>query len=340
MKKLIFSDIHFGKSGNSQIKNKDCLEFVQFVCQYCRQQNDIDEIIFMGDWFDNRDSINVHTLHYSNMALKELTSLNIPIQFIVGNHDLFLKNSREITSLLVAKEFKNINVIDKPYFDGTDLYVPWLVGDEKLPLLIQEFNPRYVYGHFEIPSFHFNKTVIYDGVFNENEYKSQNLKKIFSGHFHVKEDKGNIIYIGNTHCLDMGDCDDEINKGITILDTDEDEYYQIPWADAPTYRKMNISQLLGYEDNFLKDLKKIYLQIVLDTNFADQKEEYREKLTSQYDIRNISFQASWFEDATQEVEDIEVKDFANVESLVIQYIKQMDTEVIRTERLVELFNMV
>ena len=46
------------------------------------------------------------------------------------------------------------------------------------------------------------------------------------------------------------------------------------------------------------------------------------------------------QDATQEVEDIEVKDFSNIETLVVQYIKQIDTESIRVDRLIELFNMV
>ena len=338
--KLLFSDIHFGKSNNSQIKNQDCLDFIKFTCDYVKEYKEVDEIIFLGDWFDNRDSINVSTLYYSSKALELLNSLDIPVKFIVGNHDLFLKNSRDITSLLVAKEYKNIEVIDSPKFDGKDLYVPWLVGEEKLPLLIQQYNPRYVYGHFEIPSFKFNQQVVYEGIFNPNEYKCANLKRIFSGHFHTKNSHDGIFYLGNTHCLDMSDVNDENNKGITLLNVDTDEVSQVAWKEGPTYRKINISQLLDHEDEYLKDLHKIYLNIVLDINFNDKKEEYREQLKEKYDIRNIGYQAQWFEDATQEVEDIEVKDFSNIETLVVQYIKQIDTESIRVDRLIELFNMV
>lgn len=339
MKKLMFTDIHWGKTNNSQLKNQDCLEFIDALYDYA-SNNPIDEIVFLGDWFDNRDSINVQTLHYSSKGLKKLNALNIPIKFIVGNHDLFLKNSRDITSMLVAEEYNNIDVIMTPTLIGEDLYCPWLVGDEKLPILLKQYNPRYVFGHFEIPSFKFNKQVVYDGVFNEEEYTSINLKKIFSGHFHLYQDRGNICYIGNTHCLDMSDSEDEDNKGFVILDTDTGNYERVCWKNAPVYRKINISQLLNNEDKFLGNLHKLYLNIVLDINFNDKKEEYREQLKEKYDIRNISYQAQWFEDVSQEVDDVEVKDFSNVETLVVQYIKQIDTDSVRVSRLIELFNMV
>lgn len=341
MKYLMFSDIHWGKTNNSQLKNQDCLDFIEFVCNYT-ENNPIDQIIFLGDWFDNRDSINVQTLYYSSKGLEKLNSISkkTPIKFIVGNHDLFLKNSRDITSLLVAKEFTNIQVISEPTMIGEDLYCPWLVGDEKLPLLIKQYNPRYVFGHFELPSFKFNQFVTYEGIFNAEDYKSDKLKKIFSGHFHTANGHDGIYYIGSTHSLDMSDVDDESNKGITILDTDTSETIQVPWDNAPIYRKINISQLLDREDEYLSGLHKIYLNIVLDINFNDKKEEYREQLKEKYDIRNISYQAQWFEDATQEVEDVEVKDFSNVETLVVQYIKQIETESVRVDRLIELFNSI
>jgi len=335
MKKILFGDIHWGVSGDSSVKNEDCLEFIRFLTVYATK-NKIDEIDFLGDWFEHRDEINVSTLKYSNEGLKLLNDLGVPVRFITGNHDLFYKENRNVTSLLVAEEFKNITIINEPTMIGKNLYVPWLCGEEKLPLLLQQYNPEYVFSHLEVPTFHFNKQVVHRGTFNEQEYKCSNLKKIFTGHFHLREDRATVCYIGNTHSTTMSDCDDEMNKGFCVLDTETGKYTFESWKEAPCYRKINISQLEGNEDSYLKDLHKIYLNVVLDKEFKDQ-DSYREKLKEKYDMRNIGYTASWFEDVQQEVENIEVTNYGNVDNLVESYILQIDTESVKVEKLAKMY---
>ena len=106
--KLLESDIHFGKSNNSQIKNQDCLDFIKFTCDYVKEHKEVDEIIFLGDWFDNRDSINVSTLYYSSKALdlpyyRELNTRNqyklITTNFYTYYADMLSETDKEFVDI-------------------------------------------------------------------------------------------------------------------------------------------------------------------------------------------------------------------------------------------------
>ena len=137
MKKLyksaIFTDIHFGRKNNGLQHNEDCTNFIDWFCTQV-VANKCDHVLFLGDWYENRSSLNISTLAYSHAAAKKLNELNIPIFFCIGNHDLYQRHTRDIYSTVTFSEFTNFNLIDKPTTvscigDGA-LIVPFLFHDE------------------------------------------------------------------------------------------------------------------------------------------------------------------------------------------------------------------
>lgn len=58
---------------------------MRYIEWFCKEtiKNGCDSIIFLGDWFENRNSINILTFNNSLSALRKLNSLNIPIFFII-----------------------------------------------------------------------------------------------------------------------------------------------------------------------------------------------------------------------------------------------------------------
>lgn len=247
-KAAVFTDIHFGKKSDSQAHNKDCLEFIDWFCSKAKEEN-ADKVIFMGDWHDNRSRLRSDTLWYSTQALSKLISLGLPIFFIIGNHDIFFKNSRDIHSFPFFKhlqENNNIILVDEILETGNVMLCPWLIGDEFV--IPPDSDAKYIFGHFEFPLFLANE--MYEmpdrgGIHINHFHKNHNW--IFSGHFHKRQTKINehgvpITYIGNAFPHDFNDVGDT-DRGMMILEWDKEPVYY-NWPNAPKYVRTKISTLL------------------------------------------------------------------------------------------------
>jgi DNA repair exonuclease SbcCD nuclease subunit len=177
MKSVLFTDIHFGRKQNSDIHNTDCVNFVKFMVDYINQHQDIDNIIFLGDWFENRSSVNILTLNYSYTAAGIINSLNIPVYFIVGNHDLYTRHNRDVFSTIFFHEFDNFHVIRentviKDIGNGI-LLSPFLFHNEYEHLQKYKNIPVW-FGHYEFNGF----IVTGDSVRYSGGPEPTNFKKI------------------------------------------------------------------------------------------------------------------------------------------------------------------
>ena len=151
-KVAMFTDIHFGKHGNSNVHNQDCIDFVKWFIEDIKSKN-ITHIVFMGDWFENRSAINISTLDYSHEALSLLNKVDLPILFCVGNHDLYKRNSRDIHSVRIFETHTNIQIIDNLTVIDNCLFSPYLFHDE-YEQLAKYINCHAWFGHFEFQGFY------------------------------------------------------------------------------------------------------------------------------------------------------------------------------------------
>lgn len=240
---LQFSDIHFGKKNNSIVHNQDCLDFVDFVIANVKKDPEIDAVAFLGDWFENRNAINVMTLDAADRAADKLDELGIPIFFDIGNHDLYHRHTRVIYSPKPFKDKKNFIIVDHFLVANERfLFTPFLFHDE-YPQMVQ-FNGKtdYAFGHFEFKNF------VLTGTSNIMEKGPEHtmfgdFTYIFSGHYHKRQIKDNTIYIGNTFPMDYGDVGDK-NRGVCILDTRTNDVKFVDWPKCPMYFRVNLSTLL------------------------------------------------------------------------------------------------
>ena len=79
-KAAVFTDIHFGLKSNSTQHNDDCLNFVKWATAKAKEEG-CETAMFLGDWHNNRASINIVTLNYSLRDRKStrLNSSHIPL---------------------------------------------------------------------------------------------------------------------------------------------------------------------------------------------------------------------------------------------------------------------
>ena len=176
-----FTDIHFGLKSNSSTHNQDCEDFVDWYIAKAKEEG-CDVGIFMGDWHHNRNSLNITTMDYSLRALEKLGQAFDKFYFFPGNHDLYYKDKRDIHSVEFGKYIPGVTVVHEPTTIGNVTLCPWLVGDEWKS--IGKKGGKYIFGHFELPSFFMNAMVQMPdhGEIALDSFKGYELG--FSGHFH------------------------------------------------------------------------------------------------------------------------------------------------------------
>jgi len=129
----IFTDIHFGIHGNSDDYFEVCSKFVDFFTKYVKT-NKIEHVVFAGDWFDSRNTINAKILYGATKCMKKIASCCDTFDMIVGNHDTYEKSSLIPNSVDIYNGLdKRVRVHSKPFtmeYDGGKkiLLMPWLVG--------------------------------------------------------------------------------------------------------------------------------------------------------------------------------------------------------------------
>ena len=155
-KAAVFGDIHFGMRNNSQEHNDNCSDYVDWFIKTAKEHG-CEVCIFVGDWHHIRSNINVATLNYSIENLKKIDEAFDHSYFIVGNHDLYYKNSRELNSLPYTTLFKNISLYSELTEIGGVTFLPWLVNDEWVT--VSDLESKYLFGHLELPRFKMNAMV-------------------------------------------------------------------------------------------------------------------------------------------------------------------------------------
>lgn len=331
-----FSDIHFGRKNNAETHNQDCLDFIVWLVDKVRADPTIDHINFLGDWNEHRNSINGLTLDYSYRAAKLLDSLGIPVFFIVGNHDLYFRNNRNIFTTIPFESLNNFRIISEltvveEMGDKGAIYSPFLFESE-FPTLLNYIEYPVVWGHLEFAGF----VVTGDTIIKEHGpdhllYKS--FKRIFTGHYHKRQRKGNISYIGSTHPMDYSDAGD-IARGMCVYDYDTDTETYIDWKDCPTYTHCNLSDIIASPDSVLKAKGTVKAYIDVDLGHA-QAIELKEKLIKTYSLRELVFEENKTQSLDGDTATEEELQLESIDALIKHKLKSVNVEGIDPDLLVK-----
>lgn len=285
-KVAMFTDIHFGKKNNSILHNQDCLDFVKWFCDEVRKEGNVTHVMFLGDWFENRNAVNILTLDFARDAVEELNKLGVPIYIIIGNHDLYHRESRKVYSTKVFEEFNNVVLVNEPtVVDKQFLICPYLFKKE-YPELAKYNHLPYWMGHFEFRNFVVTGT---DRRMDHGPDHTQftGPKFIFSGHFHKRQANDNVVYIGNTFPMDYGDQGDD-ERGLCFLNTDTDKVEFLNWDDCPKYRKIKLSSVLDGNVDFPP---KCRVRCLIDVDIAySDAQSLREEMVKAMGLREFSLE--------------------------------------------------
>lgn len=317
-KAAVFTDIHFGLKSNSKTHNDDCVEFVDWFIETAKA-NECETAIFCGDWNHNRNSINITTMNAGLECLERLGKSFDKTIFFPGNHDLYYKDRRDMNSVAFGKHVPGITMVTEPIVIDEVALIPWLVGEEWRNL--KKIKSRYMFGHFELPLFYMNAMVQMPDHGELQVDDLANNEYVFTGHFHKRQAKGNVHYIGNAFPHNFADTwDDE--RGMMILEWGGTPQY-INWPNMPKYRNIKLSRLIDDMDNICKD--KMHLRVALDIDISFEEANFiKETVMSRYSIRECTLIPEKKElDITSS---IEITNFESVDQIVTNQIVNIESD--------------
>ena len=326
----IFTDIHYGLKNNSLTHLQDCESFVDWFIDLAKTKN-CETGMFLGDWHHHRASINLQTLNFSLRSLEKLSAAFDQFYFLPGNHDLYYRDRRDIHGAEWARHLPNIHVVNDWFTDGDVTIVPWLVGDDHKR--IQKITSKYVFGHFELPHFKMNAMVEMPdtGEVNVNDFKG--VERVFSGHFHLRQQQGNVTYIGNAFPHNFSDAGDE-QRGATILDWDGTTEFHA-WEQQPTYRVVDLSALIDHADQILKPNQ--HVRVNLDINVSYEEANFiKETFVNGYGIREISLLPK-ARNQDHENEYNETVVFHSVDQIITEQLTNIDSEFYNKQLLLQIY---
>jgi DNA repair exonuclease SbcCD nuclease subunit len=281
-KVAVCTDIHFGLKSNSLTHNQDCEQFIDWFIETAKAQG-CETGMFLGDWHHHRASINLQTLSFSLRSLEKLSAAFDRFFFIPGNHDLYYRDKRDIHGAEWAKHLPNITVCNDWFQEGDVVIAPWLVGDDykKIPKL----RAKYVFGHFELPHFKMNAMV---EMPDHGEIKVESfsgIESVYSGHFHLRQQKKNINYIGNCFPHNFADAGDS-NRGMLVKSWgQEDQYFS--WPGQPLYRVLKLSNVIDNAAALLAPNMHVRVELDIDISY-EEANFIKETFVKDYNLREMA----------------------------------------------------
>ncbi|MFS8319647.1 metallophosphoesterase [Escherichia coli] len=335
-KAITFTDIHLGLKNNSKQHNEDCLNFIKFMIDEAKKNN-IKVCVFMGDYFHNRSNINIQTLNYGLQILQLLNDNFKKVYFLVGNHDMYHKNKRDITSINMAQVYENIEFINEITTFDDCTFIPFMIEDEYK--LLPQLKSKYVFGHLELPGYLLNKMVEMPDHGKETDGSFSGCEYVFSGHFHKRQAKTTskgtrVVYTGNCFPHNFSDTWDDA-RGVMILEHDKEPIFK-SWDSAPKYRTFTLSELLTDPSYYLQDntISKVQIDISITT---DEISFIRDTFTKLYNIREFNVVTSK-QNVSELIEDgVNFESTESVDEIVLQQIMEIDSPMFDKNLLIQIY---
>lgn len=280
MKALIFSDIHIHPHKKSVERLDDCIKTLDWVFSTA-ESNNIENIIFLGDLFHDRQKIDVLTYHKTfEVFEKHLLKNKFSLHLLLGNHDLWHSQKWDVSSVNPLRNLPGVTVINEPCVkpiskskDYLFAFLPYTHDPiEDLKKVEKEWkaeckkrnaNPPKVLGaHIAVDGAVWNVkygttaevAIEHDGdMVKVGPSIFDNWDRVFLGHYHAEQKlTKNVEYVGSPLQLSFGEAFQD--KHIIIYDFENDKCKYVKNDFSPKHYIINEDDLDQYEleGNFIR----------------------------------------------------------------------------------------
>jgi DNA repair exonuclease SbcCD nuclease subunit len=257
------NDTHFGFKNDSQIFREYFNRFFKDIFFPYVDANNIKELIHLGDLMDRRKYVNFETLKFiRENFIEELHKRQITMHIILGNHDVYYKNTNSVNSVReLFNDHPSIKLYEK--FQDADVagfkfaMIPWICPENQneFDSFVHNSSSTVAVGHLELQGFEVLRGIRSEEGMNKNILEK--FQNVYSGHFHQKNDDGHIFYLGTQYDMTFADVDER--KGFHVFDTEtrsvrfienpQKMFYRLIYDDI---NKTDIPDFSRYEKSYVK----------------------------------------------------------------------------------------
>ena len=267
------TDTHFGvrNSSNEWVEIIRDYFFDFFIPLVKSNYRPGDVLIHLGDWYDSRQSVNLRVLNLGVEVAEELSKIfHDGIWVLIGNHDIFGKNSNDVNSLKSIKWIPGFSICEQPVsleLGGKSFFMmPWRKDTQTEEETLDNIHPHdYLCCHADIRGLKFNRFVNVEHGSSIEKFRKFN--KVYSGHIHYAQSVGNIKMLGSPYELTRSDMENP--KGITLLDlsSGEETFYKNDFS--PKFKRFNFDEILEKTIDEVNELfNNNFVDIMIDPRMA------------------------------------------------------------------------
>ena len=255
MKIALLNDTHFGVRNDSMIFDDFLHKFYEETFFPYLEKHNIKTLIHLGDVVDRRKYINFKVAdNFRKKFLNKLWDMKIDTHMLIGNHDIYFKNTNSVNSLqqlCTAPDginepwiYEEPKVVD---FDGLKiLMLPWInpENQEQSFNMLNTANADVCMAHLDLNGFYMHENITQTHGYDKSIVKR--FEKTFSGHFHTKNDDGQVFYLGSQYEMTWSDYGQ--TKYFHIFDTETREIEAIPNPNTIFEKLMYNDTETNYDD--------------------------------------------------------------------------------------------
>lgn len=326
----IVGDAHGGTKDGNLILMEHQLTYLDHIIDECVRM-DIKVMIQTGDLFDVRKSTNTNVLREWKMRFfNKLRDNGIHLITLVGNHDMYLRNSIHPNSITEhVSHYDNITIIDEPteiLLGGNKvLIVPWVCSGNSDDIFnaIETTDAQVCIGHFEIKGARMESGICTDGLPLSTFSK---FKLVLSGHFHSKGRYENVEYVGTPYQMCWGDFGHD--KGFYVLDTETLDLEFIK-NENDLFIKITYDEDQSMDIHLDADLTGKYVKVVIEhrDNFPKYEKWFsRLETKGMVELKVIEPLMDRSSKDTEVEVDTETLSVQSTEDLIVEYVNDLYPE--------------
>ena len=336
MKIALLTDTHFGARNDNLNFNDYFYQFYEGVFFPYLQHNNIKHCIHLGDLMDRRKYVSYRILKdFRERFIQPFLHLEIDLHILVGNHDIYFRNTNDVNSLqeLLGANYKNIHIYPEAQevdFGGFPiLMMPWINPQNEIYSfgMMDETKADTMVSHLEVVGFE-----MHGGHFSESGFDKSQFKKfdtIFSGHYHKKSDDGQIYYLGTPYQMTWSDYN--CPKGFHVFDTETRELTRIVNPQKIFEKIYYDDTQENYDAHDVNQYKNKYIKlVVVNKNDLYKFDKFTDKLFKA-DCHEVKIIEDFTDLDANTVSDDIVENSQDTMTLLGKYIDDLDVNLDKTK---------
>jgi len=335
MKIALLNDTHFGARNDSLIFDDYFHKFYDDVFFPYLKEHNIQTLIHLGDIVDRRKFINYRIAHnFRHKFLQRLWAEKIDTHILIGNHDIYFRNTNKVNAvqeLCTTHDglnepwiYEEAKVVD---FDGLKiLMLPWINPENEAESLdiLKKAEADICMGHLDLNGFRMMDSIVQTHGYDKSIV--QRFERTYSGHFHHKNDDGQIFYLGSQYEMTWSDYNNQ--KGFNILDTETREVEFIPNPYTIFKKLMYDDTETNYDKFDITDYNQKFVKLIVVHKKDNQMfDRLLEKLYNKISVHELKILEDYSDLSATNVSDDVVEGSEDTMTLVNNYVDQLPVDL-------------